>query len=90
MHYCTQDGWSVEAVQLTGTPDHHDGTWLRIKHCGFYVECSAIAPHERPRAGQPVAALSLPGIGRFTSALLGWAFASSSLLMHDSCFGRDG
>ncbi len=35
--YRTADGWSVEIVQLTGTPDHHDGTWLRVCYFGSYV-----------------------------------------------------
>ena len=35
--YCTPSGWSVEVVQLTGTPDHHDGTWLRVTYFGSYV-----------------------------------------------------
>ncbi len=40
--------------------------------------------------GQVVAALTLLGISRFASAWLGWAAQYSSLLMHDSCFRRDG
>jgi hypothetical protein len=35
--YRTRDGWWVEIVQLTCTPDHHDGQWLRIRYCGYYV-----------------------------------------------------
>jgi len=36
--YRTADGlWTVEVVRLTGTPDRHDGVWLRIRHHGFYV-----------------------------------------------------
>jgi hypothetical protein len=42
----TADGWSVEVVRLTGTPDHHDGEWLRVNYFGFHVECSAIATCE--------------------------------------------
>jgi hypothetical protein len=37
MRYRTSDGWSVEVVSLTGTPDHHDGTWIRISYCGSWV-----------------------------------------------------
>jgi hypothetical protein len=88
--YRTADGWSVEVVRLTGTQDHNYGEWLRVNYFGYHVECSAIATDERVPAVQVVAALGLPGIGRLISALLGRAFARSSLLMHDSGFGRDG
>src|SRR5258708_39273423 len=35
--YCTGDGWSVEVVRLTCTPERHDGEWLRIRHLGYYI-----------------------------------------------------
>jgi hypothetical protein len=35
--YRTEDGWSVEVVWLSCTPDHHDGEWLRIRYFGFHV-----------------------------------------------------
>jgi hypothetical protein len=35
--YRTADGWSVEVVRLSGTPDHHDGDWLRVCYFGSYV-----------------------------------------------------
>ena len=35
--YRTADGWSVEVVNLTGTPDRHDGQWLRICYCNYWV-----------------------------------------------------
>jgi hypothetical protein len=35
--YRTASGWSVEVVQLTGTPDRHDGTWLRVRYFGSFV-----------------------------------------------------
>jgi hypothetical protein len=35
--YHTRDGWSVEVVRLTCTPDRHDGEWLRIRYLGYYV-----------------------------------------------------
>jgi hypothetical protein len=35
--YRTPDGWSVEVVQLTCTPDRRDGEWLRIRYLGYYV-----------------------------------------------------
>jgi hypothetical protein len=33
----TDDGWSVETVILTCTPNRHDGEWLRIRYCGYFV-----------------------------------------------------
>jgi hypothetical protein len=33
----TADGWSVETVRLSQTPNHHDGEWIRVRHLGFYV-----------------------------------------------------
>ena len=34
----TRDGcYSVEAVTLTATPNHHDGTRLRVRHFGYWV-----------------------------------------------------
>jgi hypothetical protein len=37
-HYRSRDGlYTVEIVELSGTPDHHDGQWLRLRHCGFYL-----------------------------------------------------
>lgn len=35
--YRTGDGWSVEVVNLTGTPDRHDGQWLRVYCCNYWV-----------------------------------------------------
>jgi hypothetical protein len=36
--YRSQDGlYTVEIVQLSWTPDHHDGQWVRLRHCGFYL-----------------------------------------------------
>jgi hypothetical protein len=35
--YRTADGWSVEAITLTATPDHHDGEWLRVRYHGYHV-----------------------------------------------------
>jgi hypothetical protein len=35
--YRTETGWSVSIVQLTGTPNHHDGAWIRLTHHGFFV-----------------------------------------------------
>jgi hypothetical protein len=33
----TADGWSVEAVRLSMTPDRHDGEWLRARRFGFWI-----------------------------------------------------
>jgi hypothetical protein len=33
----TTDGWRVTVVRLSGTPDHHDGEWLRLGYHGFHV-----------------------------------------------------
>jgi len=33
----TPDGWSVEAVRLSLTPDNHDGEWLRVRYFGLWV-----------------------------------------------------
>jgi hypothetical protein len=33
----TSSGWSVHIVTLTGTPDHHDGAWLRVTYFGSFV-----------------------------------------------------
>lgn len=35
--YRTADGWSVEVVRLTGTPDRHDGEWFRLRYLGYHV-----------------------------------------------------
>jgi hypothetical protein len=38
VQYRTADGcWSVEVVRLTGTPNKHDGEWLRVRQHGFFV-----------------------------------------------------
>jgi hypothetical protein len=30
-------GWTVEVVRLSGTPDHHDGEWLRLCQYGAWA-----------------------------------------------------
>jgi hypothetical protein len=35
--YHTRSGWAVEVIQLTGTPNQHDGAWIRLTHHGFHV-----------------------------------------------------
>jgi len=29
--------WAVEVIRLTGTPDRHDGEWLRVRYYGWFV-----------------------------------------------------
>ena len=60
--HCTADGWSVEAVNLTGTPDLHDGQWLRVCYCGYWVaDVRSIAELEKwfPLADLESGALAL-------------------------------
>lgn len=35
--YRTRNGWAVKIVQLTCTQNHHDGSWIRLTHHGFFV-----------------------------------------------------
>jgi hypothetical protein len=35
--WCTADGWGVEVVQMTATPDRHDGESFRVSYRGFHV-----------------------------------------------------
>jgi hypothetical protein len=35
--YRAPGGWTVEVVQLSGTPDRRDGEWLRVRYYGFHV-----------------------------------------------------
>ena len=67
--YRAPGGWTVEAVVLSGTPDHHDGEWLRVRYCGFYVadvrSVSELARYVLPSALEP------DGLGR---ALRNWAW----------------
>jgi len=30
-------GWSVEVIRLSGTPDRHDGEWIRVRQHGCWV-----------------------------------------------------
>ena len=36
--YRTPSGYTVEAITLSGTPDHRDGEWLRVSFHGFHVD----------------------------------------------------
>ena len=35
--WCTADGWGVEVIQITATPDRHDGESFRISYCGYHI-----------------------------------------------------
>jgi hypothetical protein len=35
--YRTADGWAVEVVELSATPDRNDGERLKVTYCGFFV-----------------------------------------------------
>jgi len=41
--YRTPDGWAVEVVGLSATPDRNDGERLKVTYCGFFGESSGIA-----------------------------------------------
>jgi hypothetical protein len=36
--YRTADGWTVETVRLSMTPDRHDGEWIRVRRFGFWIQ----------------------------------------------------
>jgi hypothetical protein len=42
----------VEVICLAGTPDRHDGEWIRVRYHGFYVESSGIAVEGRHLSGE--------------------------------------
>lgn len=48
--YRTVDGWVIEVVELSATPDHSDGECLKVTYCGFFVEGSGIAVDGRDSA----------------------------------------
>jgi hypothetical protein len=53
--YRTADGWAVEVVALSATPDRNDGERLKVTYCGFFVEGSGIAVDGRdPRVAADV------------------------------------
>jgi hypothetical protein len=35
--YRTADGWAVEVVELSATPDRNDGERLKVTYYGFFV-----------------------------------------------------
>jgi hypothetical protein len=46
--YRTASGWTVEVVRLSGTPDKHDGEWLRVAYRGWHVaDVRSVAEVER-------------------------------------------
>ena len=45
--YRAPGGWTVQVIELKGTPDHHDGQWIRVSQYGFWVESSGIAADGR-------------------------------------------
>jgi len=41
-------GWAVQIVHLVATPDHHDGTWIRVTQYGSWVaDVRSVAELER-------------------------------------------
>jgi hypothetical protein len=45
--YRTADGWAVEVIELSASPDRSDGERLKVTYCGFFVESSGIAVDAR-------------------------------------------
>jgi hypothetical protein len=37
MRWCTSDGWGVEVICMSLTPDRHDGDSLRVTHHGYWI-----------------------------------------------------
>jgi hypothetical protein len=35
--YRAPGGWRVQIACLEGTPDHRDGTWIRVTQYGFWT-----------------------------------------------------
>jgi hypothetical protein len=58
----TADGWSVETVRLSTTPDHHDGEWIRIRRFGFWIK--DVRSVEELAELVPLADLEPYGLGR--------------------------
>jgi hypothetical protein len=42
--WCTADGWGVEVVQMTATPDQHDGESFRVSYCGYHIGYARSVP----------------------------------------------
>jgi hypothetical protein len=46
--YRTPGGYTVDVITLSGTPDHHDGEWLRVSFHGFHIaDVRTVAELER-------------------------------------------
>jgi hypothetical protein len=75
--YCTADGWAVEVVELSATPDRNDGERLKVTYCGFFVALvRTVAELEQwfPLADLQPETLALPrrpadGLARFGPGL---------------------
>ena len=42
--WCTRDGWAVEVIHMTATPDGHDGESFRITHHGYWIGYARSVP----------------------------------------------
>ena len=80
--YRTADGWAVEVVELSATPDRNDGERLKVTYCGFFVAA---------RLGGPPRPSRLPKIFvmRVIPAVVSDLTARASRLMQDPCFRWD-
>ena len=42
--WCTRDGWGVEVIHMTATPDGHDGESFRVTHHGCWIGYARSVP----------------------------------------------
>ena len=42
--WCTRDGWAVEVIQMTATPDRHAGESFRVTHHGYWIGYARSVP----------------------------------------------
>jgi hypothetical protein len=42
--WCTRDGWGVEVIRVTATPDRHDGESFRVTHHGCWIGYARSVP----------------------------------------------
>jgi hypothetical protein len=42
--WCTRDGWGVETIHMTATPDGHDGESFRVTHHGCWIGYARSVP----------------------------------------------
>jgi len=40
----TSDGWAVEVIHMTATPDGHDGESFRVTHHGYWIGYARTVP----------------------------------------------